>query len=304
MAYRLNLDMPIPDAVRACAHEQLADAVRLLREEHAADPVAAVHGARKDLKKTRSLLRLVRPALKEKAYRRLNAELRDTARDLSGTRDADVMLETLDDLAGRFAGQVPRKTFTALKRSFGARARAARKAGDDGGHPDVVARLEAAQAEVAAWPLERVDRKTLVAGAVRAYARGQRERARAEAEPTAESLHEWRKRVKDLWYHLRLLEEAWPPVLRALGEEAHRLSDLLGDEHDLAVLAERLEERRGAAVGAPVDEDEVVALTLRRREELRGEAFALGARLYAERPKAYGRRLTALLAAPRRDGGG
>ena len=51
-------------------------------------------------------------------------------------------------------------------------------------------------------------------------------------------MHEWRKRVKDLWYHCLLLQDAWKPVMSALADEAHELSDRLGDDHDLAVLLE------------------------------------------------------------------
>jgi CHAD domain-containing protein len=283
------------EAVRAVARDQLADAMRQLREEHEADPVAAVHAARKDLKKTRSLLRLARPALRRKAYRRLNDELRDIGRALAGTRDADVLAETVDKLAERYAGQVPKTTFTTLRRSFGAKARAARRAAAPAGHVEVIERVQAAHDAVAEWPVAGVDTEVLRQGAMRSYERGARALGAARKEPTAESLHEWRKRVKDHWYHLRLLREAWPEVLGAEADAAHRLADLMGDDHDLAALAVALGQRRAAA-GAAVDEDEVLGLLTRRREELQAEAFALGARVYAEKPKAYGRRLGAWLA--------
>ena len=55
--------------------------------------------------------------------------------------------------------------------------------------------------------------------------------------PDAEDLHELRKRVKDHWYHVRLLRAAWPPVMTAWADEAHVLAEQLGDDHDLSVLA-------------------------------------------------------------------
>ena len=72
-----------------------------------------------------------------------------------------------------------------------------------------------------------------------AYARGRGEFRTMRKRPTVDGLHEWRKRVTDLWYHASLLEAAWPKPMKALGREAHALSDLLGDDHDLGVLAER-----------------------------------------------------------------
>ena len=66
-----------------------------------------------------------------------------------------------------------------------------------------------------------------------------------------ESLHEWRKRVKHLWYHHTLLRSLWPPVMEVTGDEAHALSDHLGDDHDLAVLAAWVERARRGGPGVP-----------------------------------------------------
>ncbi len=137
------------------------------------------------------------------------------------------------------------------------------------------------------WPVEG-DCWKLVGGEVkRAYRRGRRAMAATAADPSEESFHEWRKRAKDLWYQLRLLGPAWSGPLSAVAEEAHRLTDLLGDHHDLAVLREDLHERQ-------LGEEETRALEAAidaRQAQLAGEALDRGRRLYAERPKAYGRRL-------------
>src|ERR1044071_1679903 len=105
MGYRLDLTAPVPDAVRATAAERLERAAERLREDHGDDPVGAVHGARKDLKKARALLRLARSGMPAKAYRRENRRLRDLGRELSGGRDADVMVETADAVAGALPGR-------------------------------------------------------------------------------------------------------------------------------------------------------------------------------------------------------
>ena len=287
MSYRLDLAGDAPDTVREVAREQLADAIRNLRDDRDDDPVAAVHAARKDLKKTRSLLRLARPGMDSGVYRRENRTLRDAGRALSGTRDADVLVEVAEGLAERYGGQIPETSFTALRDELAADARAARADAGDGAADEVVAVLEGVAARAAGWPLDDCDRDALVAGAERAYRRGRAALAAALDEPTDERLHDLRKRVKDLWYHARLLEDAFPRVLKAQGKAAHRLSDLLGDDHDLAVLAERV---RG---GTFVDDDTILELIARRRAELRDDAVRLARRLYAEPPKAYCQRLRA-----------
>jgi CHAD domain-containing protein len=293
MAYRLALDLDTPDALRACAREQLEDAVHELREGRADDPVKAVHEARKDLKKARALLRLARPGMPRKRYRHENSALRDAGRLLSGARDADVLAATAKDLGERYAGQLPEAMFEALHARLVAEAAAAHRHEVDDAVGGATGALEAAVARIDDWPVDRCDGRTLVAGAARAYTRGLDALTVAEDTPSVARLHELRKRVKDLWYHGRLLEETWPRVVKAHSREAHELADLLGDDHDLAVLAERLERGLAADDGTVVDDDAVLELIARRRAELQEEAVRLARRLYAERPKAFARRVGA-----------
>ena len=283
MPYRLDLTADPADALRAAVREQLDDAVRRLRDERADHPAEAVHEARKDLKKARSLLRLARPGLPGAVYRRENGALRDIGRSLSDARDADVLAETAADLGARYAGQLPEAQFAALCAGLAAAAAGARE------NDDAVAKLDAVAARVGDWPLERCDHDTLVHGATRAYKRGRAALAAAEKTPSVERLHELRKRVKDLWYHGRLLEEAWPRVVKAQSRAAHDLADLLGDDHDLAVLAERVE--RGVPTDTPIDDDAVLGLIDRRRADLQAEAMPIARRLYAEPPEAFRARL-------------
>jgi CHAD domain-containing protein len=295
MAYRLSLADDVPTGVRACAREQLGRAAELLADPHA-DPVDAVHEVRKHLKKTRSLLRLARPALGRRAYRERNAQLRELGLALSGTRDADVLAEAVARLAEHAAGRLPAVDFEQLHAALAEEAAAARAATQTGGaRADVVERLRAAADQVDAWPVDGAGWDDLVAGAARAYERGCDAFAAAREDPTDERLHAWRKRAKDLWYHQRLLAPAWPAVLGACAEEAHALSELLGDDHDLALLRNRI--GRGIALGpaAGADADELLALVDARRDQLRAEAWPLGERLYADKPKAFARRLTRVL---------
>jgi CHAD domain-containing protein len=294
MSYRLDLGEPVPDALRDVATERLERAVRRLREEHGHDPVEAVHGARKDLKKARALLRLARPGMPRDAYRRENRALRDIGRAMSGGRDADVMVETSDGLAKRFGNS---REFAALHRRLAAYARGRQDAADVDALADS---LRDAAGRAASWPFDDCDLATLQAGEKRAYRDGRRAFADAREEPSAERLHEWRKRVKDLWYHHRLLANAWRGPMKAHADECDALGTLLGDDHDLATLAGTLTAGDGVDAPPSVDLDTLTGLIERRRAELQAEAFVLGERLYAEKPKAHARRIGRYLAAGER----
>ena len=290
MAFRLGFEEHPAAALRRCAREQLEEAIDQLERRRVEDPVGAVHEARKSLKKTRALLRLIQRDIPKGSYRRENRALRDAGRGVSEVRDADVMVETVDGLKERFAGQVPAKTFTGLRDRLAAQAQAARVL-DDGVIAQLVEDLRGALTRLEDWPLDDIGWAKARRGAVRSYRRARKAGAVAAERPTAENLHEWRKRVKDHWYHQRLLEEAWPAVLAAQAEQAHTLSDTLGGDHDLAVLAQRLAEGDGPLSHLSVDGDEVLELVARRRAELAELATQLGRRIFAESPKAYGRRL-------------
>jgi CHAD domain-containing protein len=261
-AYRLKQGESVSDEVRRIARGRIDHAVEALAEASE----EGVHEARKDMKKLRSLLRLVR-------LRGEGDRFRDVARELAGARDADVMLATLADLESRYgadAGAVrERLEAHRIRTAGGGRARAAEAA---------TAMLEEARGRVGAWPLERDGFDAVEDGLGRIYRRGRRDWRTAAKDPSTENLHEWRKRVKDLWYHCLLLQGAWPPVMRVLADEAHALSDRLGDDHDLALLSE---------FGAEPLEERIAE----RRTELQAEAFAYGARLYADKPKAFVRRI-------------
>ena len=98
-------------------------------------------------------------------------------------------------------------------------------------------------------------------------------------------MHEWRKRAKDLWYHLQL------PVISAVADEAHELSDRLGDEHDLTVLKQWAHRHASALNGTePVLRGFDVILENRQRG-LQQEAFEYGARIYADKPSVFVERL-------------
>jgi CHAD domain-containing protein len=252
-----------------------------------ADVAEAIHGARRDLKKLRTVLRLHRDALGRKRYERLNSRFRDAGRALSASRDAEVKLATLDSLVEREG--LPGTEAVGTWRQILERDRVA--AADSPAEARAVEQainlIEAGREELDGWGLEGDRWKPVGAALERTYRRGRRAMRAAERTGSQSDFHEWRKRAKDLWYELRLFGPSWPAPLEAAAEEAHALSDHLGDHHDLALL-------RADLAGRNLGEREAVALDAaiaRRQEELAAAALPLGRRLYAERPEDFSRRL-------------
>ncbi|HZG50243.1 MAG TPA: CHAD domain-containing protein [Thermoleophilaceae bacterium] len=272
--YGLEQGEPLIEGLRRIAVGRIDNAIEALSGELGLTPEQAVHEARKDLKKLRSLLRLVRGGLGEKTYRRELTCFRDAAAELAGARDSDVMVATLDGLglAPELAGPLRRSLEANRLRSGGP------------AHGAVIEMLRSARERVGAWSVSDDSFHAVRPGLERMYRGGRRGFRSAREQPSVEELHEWRKRVKDLWYQQTLLRSLWPPVMKAVADEAHELSDLLGDDHDLAML---LDWAREHAEAPP----ELVEAVERRRHALQAAALALGARLYSDKPSAFVRRL-------------
>ena len=266
------------------ADEQLDVALRALDDGIDDDPVGAVHAARKAVKKERSLLRLARAALPAKQRRAENAALRRAARGLSDARDAEVMVQTLDQLSQRFAGQLPESSFAAVREPL-EREREAERAQlvDSARVPEAAGQLAGARARIDGWRLRSGGWTVLEPGLERSYRRGRRAMREAGRRRSAERMHAWRKRVKDLWYQQRLLAPVGGPAIRGQAKDLHRLADLLGDHHDLGVLRRRLTDDPPPVAA---DVDGIVGLIEHRQAELEGEALSLGSRIYAEKPGA------------------
>jgi CHAD domain-containing protein len=284
--YRLHHGSPMGAEVARMARGRIEHALDELSGASGSTPEEAVHEARKDMKKLRALLRLVRPQLGEPLYARENARFRDAARRLSDVRDADVMLAALASLEGVDRG-VARRLRAAL-RAHRARLEAEGGGGVEASRQEVAAQLAEARDAVAGWPLEGDGFAAIEPGLRRVYAQGRSRYRAALHDMSPERLHDWRKRVKDHWYHLTILRDLWPAPMEALAHEAHVLSEQLGEDHDLVVLREWAHERAGELrLESTESLDEAVA---RRRAELLANAIAIGRRLYGEKAAAVVRR--------------
>jgi CHAD domain-containing protein len=288
-------------------------------------PERGVHETRKALKRLRAMLSLLAAELGDEVYAREDAALRDAGRRLSGSRDAEVLLATLEGLIeshpDKLAGRSGVARLRAHLRSERDRAWRATLA-DSAARALTLEELRACRVRVAAWQLAQRDGVGLaLPGFTRVYRQGRkrfRRAARGRGERTL-VLHRWRKRVKDLRYAAEALEwraddresgvkpkgkrarrgrararkqGAW---LRRLARRADDLGELLGQEHDLAVLAEYVRTLGGGAAPTPRvgarTRRRILKLIAARRRKLRKRALSDGERLYRPAPARLASRL-------------
>lgn len=291
MAYRLLGEESVEEGVKRIVGEQIDKAIGEIQNQDL-DRHQTVHQVRKRCKKIRGTLRLVRPEFEE-TYRFENAWFRDAARRLSPLRDAEAMIETYDQLMNRFSDQLETEAFTPVRETLVLRRRqiADEQFDLDERLADFLTDMREARERVNTWVIRASGFQAINPGFQKTYRRGRKAMFKAYGgESTTEQFHEWRKRVKYHRYHTRLLRELWKPVMKQFLSEVKVLSDLLGDDHDLAVFRQTLMDKPDE-FGEQPDIQVLLGLIDRRRAQLQEEARSLGERVYAEKPRQLVRRL-------------
>src|SRR6185503_14388026 len=120
------------------------------------------------------------------------------------------------------------------------------------------------------WHIDANDFEAVEPGVKKSYKGAQRAMIVASHAPSPEAIHEWRKRVKDHWYHSRLLCEIWRPLMKAHCEVADQLGDMLGKHHDLEVFGQKL---AAEDFGNRTDQEVLMGLARRRQNTIEEEAL-------------------------------
>jgi CHAD domain-containing protein len=262
---------------------RLDKSVEEMAKERRSD--AAIHNVRKELKRARAALRMLRECIGIVEYRRDNALMRDAARPLTPIRDAKVLLQTLEQLdskAGtggflrRFRKVLDDKRRLARRQLRSAEMTAAARV------------LRGVRRRAAALPASRLANPR-AHGLERAFKKARTAYAVAKQQGTDESLHEWRKQTKYFANQLEIVLPFGSKLFKKSHAHAKQLADYLGDDHDLALLAEQIYEHATGADSPDSDRNvrRLVGLVGRKRKRLQRRALHLGRRLYCGKAARY-----------------
>lgn len=259
-------DRDLTALLRRVANRELGRALA-----HAPGDKGAVHDSRKRVKKLRALLRLVRAGFPDaQAECRL---LGEAARRLSAVRDAEVMLAVHDRLA-------PDLPDTPLRAHLAATLDAARA--DPAQHAHTAAfrdSLSAVLDRSTEWRVKGSDARVLRKGLARTRHRALLAMDAALDDREGEPMHDFRKRVKDIWYQARLLSPVWPAIMDPMADQAGDLGEMLGDHHDLILFAALLDT-------LPHDSANLRSRAAHASAAIEAQAFPMGRLLLAGDPGA------------------
>ena len=290
MAYRLKPGRQISPSVRDVGRDQI-DRV-LAQFSSKTSRGTAVHEARKSMKRLRALLHLVKPAMPKGSFAVSEARLKKIGRSLSGARDAQAMLETVRKLEAHDGSAKVKQVTAALRAKLQAECAEAEHGLTGAGIKQLRKLLNEAKAGFAEMSLEPDDFSVVAVTLERDYRKARHAFSQAYRLRTDEAFHDWRKRVQRHWRQLLLVTPSWPKAIRPHAALARNVSEALGEDHDLAVLAARVK-AEADQLGDRNQIEAYIALCRTRQAELRRIAHELGTRLLSEKPGSLARRVSA-----------
>ena len=225
----------IPEGIKRIIVSQVDYAIYNIEHNINSDFDLAIHEARKCSKRVRATLRLVRSETGNKLFKRENYHFRDINRFLSEIRNISVIIETLN----KVIRQNPAKDYSELLNEtirFKDRLLEVLFA-EENRLKTVTELLNTGKERAETLPLKRDSIKVLYKGMRRVYMLCGRCMKIARKEPTDENLHEWRKKVKYLYYQFQVLTPFLPDELSTHIPGLDKMAEYLGEDHDMAELA-------------------------------------------------------------------
>jgi CYTH domain-containing protein/CHAD domain-containing protein len=273
-AWQFKPGEPLDAAFRRVATAEVP-AVRALLSGPPESSDRAIHEARRSFKRLRALLRLANPALDD-GFGAENRRLRDTGRLLAPLREATVLFRSFDDFVERHGNEPIATDLASLRAALAGKL--ANSAADGMSTEEQIARVLSQLAQFERnleglnWPAN-VNQLARSLRKVQARLRARARTARSTGAP--EDLHEWRKRLKDHVSQMDFFAAVLPRDLKARRKADSKLAELLGDEHDLCILATQLVDIR-LNRKLQLVRDDLVGRIEAQRSDLRRKIFRLG----------------------------
>lgn len=250
------------------------------------DRQVAIHTARKGCKRFRGFLRLVKSAFRTD-FSSVDAGVRNAAFGLSSLRDKDVLVKRLAELRKLRGKSISAADFATIQNQLTCQNTRSGKNSqtEEQQIADFLTSLQAVVEQIPNWNLRCKMSKAARVGFRQTYRQGHKALKLAWRRPSTDNLHRWRKWVKYHEHQMRFMSDSWKGNAAERIERLQLLSEVLGDDHDLAIILEKIEaqsiDRKTAQFAGY---KKLLQAISTRRERLQSRAFKLGRLLYRRRP--------------------
>ena len=290
MSYKLENNESLNIGIKRIILEQIEKSIQSM-ENRQGQEEEVIHDVRKRGKKIRGAIRLVRDDLGKKTYQKENAFFRDLTGNLSELRDATSMIAAIKALRTLKINQPEKQTLDKAHKNLQRKRTSLYKdIYSESLMAEIKSDLEDAKERYTHLEIKAHEFSDINPSLSRVYKRGKKAFDKAYEDPTVEGFHDWRKRAKYLWYHYRILKNLWPNVFKAYASETKQLSDYLGDDHDYAVLLEKLDSGY-LSFKDPNARTILEKLINMKKKQLLIEAYPLGRKVYTESNKRFIKRI-------------
>lgn len=244
-----------------------------LLNNHSEEVDKSIHDCRKNFKKLRAVLRLVRSDLSPHFYKTHNIHFRNLSRKIAGLRDSFVIIEALENLLKSNNQKVDEfeNLINFLREEYFQTKN--RILFQENQPQSVITSLNLSLDEFENLPKIEEGFAALGNGIKTIYSKGKYFLELTYSNPTSEVFHEWRKNVKYLWHLLQIIQPVNYQVIKRMTINFKKLSDFIGDEHDLHELQLLLINRN-------VTNESLFRMINKKQFELRSDAWKLGEKLY------------------------
>jgi CHAD domain-containing protein len=215
-------------------------------------------------------------------------------RPVTQARDAKVLVDTFDKIAAQLNGSIPSGVISRVRNILKASYEVInhRVLRQENAFRNVTRAMREVSGRLEHYPMRGKTKKLLAQGMLETYRKAYRAFAAANQKRTPVHLHEWRKQSKYLWQQIRLLGPKGLAETKKMRDGLRKLTDVLGDEHDLAVLSQTLRGKNFAEAGIPPALFDDIA---RRGAQLRSKALTMGNKLYRDKPRTFIARFATLV---------
>jgi hypothetical protein len=262
---------------------EIARAIKDLDISRRSSRAAMIHSARRRAKKTRAAFRLLQAAAFPRPLDADHGLLRDACAEIANARSTDAHLIALTRLCKQTGSDHLR-----FQRAFDALGKEKRAMFRNLNAPmhRAATLLKAELARIESWDGASIPWDDVTRGMEKLYKKARTACRKAADDPTRENLHHWRKRLKDLFYNIKLIRDAAPRSGRPLTRRLKKLGSLLGRDRDLALLQEVFD-----APGFKREKHALDKLIPERRRKLQENALEIGAKFFREKPADFIERL-------------
>lgn len=273
-------------------HDQLSFIMQTCDQMHEAEG-GSVHLIRRSFKKSRAVLRLIRDSIGYSAYFRENRNLRDMHRLLSGAREANVFIQTLDTVVEIQPSFQDRDWFKKAKKESVIHHERELELLLSQDIPGIIQEnVRLTYDRIPGYHFRGAGFEIIRPGLMRIYRQGRKQKACFfEPEVSAWALHEFRKKAKYLYYQLELLRPSFPRMLKATSKILDEITELLGNYNDYYEAKEKLEALIPHTRSAQNEAEAFYELLDSRQTEIISKTKQLTEQLYAETPEAFTSRL-------------